>query len=446
MEFKDLNIIEPILKALKVKEYNEPTPVQEKSIPVLLENRDVLGSAQTGTGKTAAFAIPILQKIYLEKLEQQSNEKKIKALVLAPTRELALQIYENFVVYSMYMNVNATVVYGGIKQARQVRDLERGVDILVATPGRLLDLIKQRKLSLDDVEYLVLDEADRMLDMGFIADVKNIVSMVRTNRQTMLYSATMPKAIMSFANEILKDPVRIQVSPVEKTIDKIDQTVYYVSKKSKVKLLIKLLSKPEFQSVLIFARTKRGSDDIVRDLNTAGIKSSAIHGDKAQGDRQKVLRAFKKKEIRVLVATDIAARGIDVHEVTHVINYDLPEVPETYIHRIGRTGRAGKKGVAIAFCSPNQYNVFQNIQKHIDMKIPMSKDSKLSLDPSKIVDETQNRRSNSASKPSNKNGKSANRNGRQSGRNSKSSSRSGKPSNNNRNNSRSRSKSGNKKY
>lgn len=385
MEFKDLEIIEPILKALKIKEYTTVTPVQEQAIPLLLDNKDVLGSAQTGTGKTAAFAIPILQKIYLEKLEQNTVEKKIKALILAPTRELALQIYDNFVEYSKFMNVSATVVYGGIKQARQVRDLNRGVDILVATPGRLLDLMKQRILTLNDVKYLVLDEADRMLDMGFITDVKKIVSMVKKERQTMFFSATMPKIITDFASDILINPVRIQVSPVEETLEQIKQTVYYVSKKSKIKLLIKLLNQEEFKSVIVFSRTKRGADDIVSDLNTADIKSLALHGDIAQGDRQKVLKAFKKKELRILVATDIASRGIDVDEVSHVINYDLPEVLETYIHRIGRTGRAGLGGIAISFCAPNQYHIFQEIEKYIKMKIPMSKDKKLSLDPSKIV-------------------------------------------------------------
>ncbi|AIO19425.1 ATP-dependent RNA helicase RhlE [Candidatus Izimaplasma bacterium HR1] len=406
MEFKDLNIIEPILKALKIKEYTIPTPVQEKSIPVLLNNQDVMGSAQTGTGKTAAFAIPILQKIYLEKLEENTKEKTIKALVLAPTRELALQIYDNFVEYSKYINVNATVVYGGIKQSRQVRDLQRGVDILVATPGRLLDLIKQKKLSLSNVDYLVLDEADRMLDMGFINDVKKIISMVKKERQTMLFSATLPKAITNLANEILQNPVRIKVSPEDETIDRITQSVYYVSKKSKIKLLIKLLKQEEYKAVLVFSRTKYGAEDIVRDLNAEGLKSSSLHGDKAQGDRQKVLKAFKKKEIRILVATDIAARGIDVNEVSHVINYDLPEVPETYIHRIGRTGRAGQGGVTIAFCSPNQFNLLQEIEKHIKMKIPMSKDKKLSLDPSKIVVAPHKRNTSKSSKTSgNKNKK-----------------------------------------
>ena len=419
MEFKDLNIIEPILKAIKIKEYNIPTPVQEKAIPLILNDRDVLGSAQTGTGKTAAFAIPILQKIYLQKIKENTVEKKIRALVLAPTRELALQIYNNFIQYSMYINVNATVVYGGIKQARQVRDLQNGVDILVATPGRLLDLLQQRKLSLADVDHLVLDEADRMLDMGFVNDVKKIVSMVKKERQTMFFSATMPKAITSFANEILDKPIRIQVSPVEETIDRIKQTVYFVSKSSKTKLLIKLLKEPDFKSVLIFTRTKRGADDIVSDLNTAGIMSAVIHGDKAQGDRQKALNAFKKKEVRILVATDIAARGIDVDEVSHVINYDLPEVPETYIHRIGRTGRAGHGGITIAFCSPNQYHLFQEIEKHINMKIPMSKDKKLSLDPSKIVVSPQKNDSRKVSKTlghnSKKNSNSKNKYGKKKG-------------------------------
>jgi ATP-dependent RNA helicase RhlE len=415
MEFKDLNIIEPILKALKIKEYNIPTLVQEKSIPVLLNNQDILGSAQTGTGKTAAYAIPILQKIYLEKLEQNETKKTIKALVLAPTRELALQIYDNFVEYSKYINVNSTVVYGGIKQARQVRDLQRGVDILVATPGRLLDLINQRKLSLSDVNYLVLDEADRMLDMGFVKDVKKIIAMVKKERQTMFFSATMPKAIMNFASEILQDPIRIQVSPIEETIDRIKQTVYFISNKSKIKLLTKLMKQEKFKSVLIFSRTKRGADDIVRELNIMNITSSVIHSDKAQGDRQKALKAFKKKEIRVLVATDIAARGIDVDEVSHVINYDLPEVPETYIHRIGRTGRAGHGGITIAFCSPNQFHLLQDIEKHINMKIPMSKDPKLSLDPSKIVVSQQKKKSDKIAKTSNNNSTNNSYSGKRSG-------------------------------
>ncbi len=402
MEFKDLHIIEPILKALTTKGYKIPSPIQEKSIPVLLEKKDVLGSAQTGTGKTAAFAIPIIQNIYKEKMKQFTKEKKIKALVLAPTRELALQIYDNFVEYSKYININATVVYGGIKQTRQVRDLQRGVDVLVATPGRLLDLIQQKKLTLAHVNYLVLDEADRMLDMGFIKDVKKIVSMVKKERQTMFFSATMPKAILSFANELLTNPIRIEVTPVEETIDVIKQSVYYVSKRSKAKLLIRLLKNEELKSVLVFSRTKHGANDIVKDLSNASIKSAAIHGNKSQGARQKALNSFKKKEIRVLVATDIAARGIDVDELSHVINYDLPEVPETYIHRIGRTGRAGHGGVTIAFCAPNQYELLLDIQKHINMKIPMSKDPKFSIDPSKFVIAPPKNKSNNSKKKSDK--------------------------------------------
>jgi len=399
MEFKDLKIIEPLLKALKIKEYTTATEVQEMAIPELLNNRDVLGSAKTGTGKTAAFALPILQKIYEEKLENNTVEKKLQALILAPTRELALQIYDNFVEYSKFINVSATVVYGGIKQSRQTRDLQRGVDILVATPGRLLDLIEQKKLSLFDVKYLVLDEADRMLDMGFIHDVKKIVSMVRKERQTMLFSATMPSEITTFAKEILQNPVKIQVSPIEETVDAIKQTVYYVTNKSKIKLLIKLLKNEELKSVLIFSRTKRGADEISSELNIAGINSDVIHGDKAQGDRQIALKAFKKKEIRILIATDIASRGIDIDGVSHVINYDLPEIPETYIHRIGRTGRAGLGGITIAFCSPNQIHLLKDIEQHIKMKIPVSSDSNLSIDPSKIIEKPYKKKSD---KPTNK--------------------------------------------
>jgi ATP-dependent RNA helicase RhlE len=400
MKFTDLNIIEPILKALEIKGYKDPSPIQEQAIPILLEKKDVLGSAQTGTGKTAAFSIPIIQNIYLDKLAKNTTDKKISALVLAPTRELALQIYDNFIEYSKYLNVNATVVYGGIKQARQVRDIKRGVDVLIATPGRLLDLIKQRILTLNNVDYLVVDEADRMLDMGFIKDVKKIVSLVKKERQTMLFSATMPNEIKTFANELLKNPVSIKIAPEELTIDVIEQSVYYVSNKSKIKLLTKLLKNEELKSVLVFSRTKHGTNDITSELLKYGIKCKAIHGDKSQGDRQKALNEFKKKQIRVLVATDIAARGIDVDELSHVINYDLPEVPETYIHRIGRTGRAGNSGITIAFCSPNQYHLLLDIEKHINMKIPMVKDSKFSIDPSNFSLSSPKKKSNKASKQS----------------------------------------------
>ncbi len=383
MTFKELNIIEPILKALTAKEYFVPTPIQSESIPVLLQGKDILGSAQTGTGKTAAFAIPILQNLYVEK--QTSNSRRtIKTLVLAPTRELALQIHDNFKEYSTNIDIKTTVIYGGVPQAKQVRILNQGVDILVATPGRLLDLIQQRKLTLSDVSYLVLDEADRMLDMGFVKDVKKIVAMVKKKRQTMFFSATMPKAIMNLANEILNNPVRVMITPDEEIMDIIKQSVYFVEKKRKIKLLIELLRNDDLKSALVFSRTKHGANNIVKYLDESNVRSKAIHGNKSQTARQKALTLFKSKQIRVLVATDIAARGIDVDELSHVINFDLPEVPETYIHRIGRTGRAGFGGVAISFCSPEQADLLKDIQKHIKMTIPVEKGSIFSIELSSI--------------------------------------------------------------
>jgi len=379
MTFKELNIIEPILKALNTKEYLIPTPIQFESIPVLLQGNDILGSAQTGTGKTAAFAIPVLQNIYLEK-QNMSSKRIIKALVLAPTRELAIQIHDNFIEYGKNLNIKTTVVYGGVNQAKQVKALHQGVDILVATPGRLLDLIQQKKLTLSNVSYLVLDEADRMLDMGFVKDVKRIVSMVRTERQTMFFSATMPNAIISLSNEMLRNPVRIKVTPEEEMIDKIKQSVYFVSKKKKIDLLVELLVNKDLKSVLVFSRTKHGANHIVKLLDQMNVPAAAIHGNKSQSARQKALEAFKSKRIRVLIATDIAARGIDVDELSHVINYDLPEVPETYIHRIGRTGRAGLGGYAISFCSHEQADLLKDIQKHIHMQIPVMKDSVYAID------------------------------------------------------------------
>ena len=368
MTFKELHIIEPILKALEAKEYSIPTPIQFESIPVLLQRKDILGSAQTGTGKTAAFAIPILQNLHFDK-QQEKSKRIIKALVLAPTRELALQIHDNFKEYGANLDIRTTVIYGGVPQSRQVRALQQGVDILVATPGRLLDLIQQRKLTLANVSYLVLDEADRMLDMGFVKDVKKIVAMVKRERQTMFFSATMPKAIVSLSNEMLNNPVRIMVTPEEEMIDKIKQSLYFVEKKKKIKLLVSLLKNKNLKSVLVFSRTKHGANKIVQQLDESGIRANAIHGNKSQGARQKALALFKSKQIRVLVATDIAARGIDVDELSHVINFDLPEVPETYIHRIGRTGRAGLGGFAISFCSQEQADLLKDIQKHIKMNI-----------------------------------------------------------------------------
>jgi ATP-dependent RNA helicase RhlE len=366
MTFKELQIIEPILKALEIKEYEEPTPIQTESIPLLLKGKDILGSAQTGTGKTAAFAIPILQNIYLKKQETKLP-KAIRALILAPTRELALQIYDNFKEYSKNLNLRTTVIYGGVKQSKQIAILNQGVDILVATPGRLLDLIQQKKLTLSQINYLVLDEADRMLDMGFVKDVKKIVALIPKERQTMLFSATMPKAIMNLASEILNEPERIQVSPEEATIDKIIQSVYYVDRKKKMD--------EKMKSVIVFSRTKHGANKISKNLAQAGIRSEAIHGNKSQGARQEALFQFKIKNIRVLVATDIAARGLDIDELSHVINFDLPDVPETYIHRMGRTGRAGLGGFAISFCSEEEGHLLLAIQRHIKMYIPVVKDT-----------------------------------------------------------------------
>jgi ATP-dependent RNA helicase RhlE len=402
MTFKELSIIEPILKALKAKDYEVPTPIQAESIPVLLQGKDILGSAQTGTGKTAAFAIPILQNLYKEKYHD-SSRRTIKALVLAPTRELALQIHDNFKEYGKNLNLRTTVIYGGVPQSRQVKILNQGVDILVATPGRLLDLIQQRKLTLADVSYLVLDEADRMLDMGFVKDVKKIVAMVKKERQTMFFSATMPNAIMSLASEILNNPVRVMVTPEEEMIDKIKQSIYFVDKKKKIKLLSKLLLNKDLKSVLVFSRTKHGANRIVQQLEESGFRAKAIHGNKSQTARQKALTLFKTKQIRVLVATDIAARGIDVDELSHVINYDLPEVPETYIHRIGRTGRAGLGGVAISFCSQEESDLLNDIQKHLKMKIDIIRDSVYSIVLLNIPAKSKSKKTTKSNKPSSQN-------------------------------------------
>jgi ATP-dependent RNA helicase RhlE len=402
MTFKELNIIEPILNALKTKEYEIPTPIQSESIPVLLKGKDILGSAQTGTGKTAAFAIPILQNLYLENQQEQSR-RKIKVLVLAPTRELALQIYENFREYGKNLNLRTSVIYGGVPQAKQVKILNAGVDILVATPGRLLDLIQQRKLTLANVSYLVLDEADRMLDMGFIKDVKKIVAMVKKERQTMFFSATMPKAIIDLSNELLINPVRVQVTPEDEMIDLIKQSIYYVEKKKKIKLLIDLLQNKDLKSVLVFSRTKHGANRIVQQLEEAFIVAKAIHGNKSQAARQKALTLFKTKKIRVLIATDIAARGIDVDELSHVINFDLPEVPETYIHRIGRTGRAGLGGYAISFCSQDEADLLKDIQKHIQMTIPAVTHQSYSIELLNSIPSSNNKGSKGSNKSKNQN-------------------------------------------
>ena len=367
MTFKELNIAAPILAAIEEKGYTVPTPIQEKAIPAALAQRDVLGCAQTGTGKTASFAIPIIQHIQTDK--ETMNRKGIKALILTPTRELALQISECIGDYAKYTRVHHGVIFGGVNQHPQVKMLQKGTDILVATPGRLLDLMNQGDIHLESVQYFVLDEADRMLDMGFIHDIKRILPKLPKAKQTLFFSATMPPSIVSLTSTLLKNPVKIQITPVSSTTDTVEQFIYFVKKEEKGHLLISLLRKAENQSVLVFSRTKHNADRIVRSLNKAGIGSQAIHGNKSQAARQAALGNFKSGRTRVMVATDIASRGIDINELPLVINYDLPDVPETYVHRIGRTGRAGNTGTALTFCSQEERKLVNNIQKLTGKKL-----------------------------------------------------------------------------
>ncbi len=373
MTFKELKIITPILEAIAFEGYEEPSPIQVQAIPVLLEGHDVLASAQTGTGKTAAFAIPIIQAIHHQGVSFESK-KYIQALILAPTRELAEQIKDSFRGYSRGLGIKTEVVYGGVSQRHQEQALRRGVDVLIATPGRLIDLMNQGLIKLNKVNFLVLDEADRMLDMGFIHDVRRIVVNIPKNRQTMLFSATIPPEILRLANELLTNPVRIEVTPPEAMIDKIKQSVYYVSKKDKSNLLLDLLVNPKLNSVLVFTRTKHGANKLVKELLSYAVKADAIHGNKSQSKRQQALTDFKAGKLRVLVATDIAARGIDIDELSHVVNYDLPETPETYVHRMGRTGRTGLSGEAYMFCSQDENHLLKSIEKHIQMSIQVVED------------------------------------------------------------------------
>jgi ATP-dependent RNA helicase RhlE len=370
MTFENLNIIEPILKALKIQGYVSPTLIQERAIPLILQGNDLEGCAQTGTGKTAAFSIPILQLLHDEKVEG-NGPRKIRALILAPTRELAIQIKESFNAYGKYTGLKNTVVFGGVSQKSQTDELQAGVDILIATPGRLLDLIQQKFISLKYIKYFVLDEADRMLDMGLGQDVKRVISKLPNTRQTMLFSATMPQDVSKLIDSVLLNPVKVEVTPVSSTVDRIQQAVYLVEKRNKNSLLIHLLKDKSVESVLVFSRTKHGANKITGVLIRAGIEAQAIHGNKSQNARQLALKNFKEKKIRVLVATDIAARGIDVDELSHVINFDLPDVPETYVHRIGRTGRAGAEGVALTFCDEEEGDSLRDIQKTISKEIPI---------------------------------------------------------------------------
>ncbi len=408
MTFNELNIVEPILRAVREKGYDEPTPIQQQAIPVVARGHDIFGIAQTGTGKTAAFAIPILQTLWEEKVEAQKAEQEqteaqpaaaeepvtniaqahrkdrrgrrhgkpsgqriIRALILTPTRELALQIDECFTDYGKYTGLRHTAIFGGVKQGAQTDRLGGGIDILIATPGRLLDLIGQGFIDLGTITHFVLDEADRMLDMGFIADIRRLLPMLPQKRQTLFFSATMPAPIVSLSRNMLREPVRIEVTPESSTVDTVNQSIYFVEKPEKKGLLVSVLKRESDKSTLIFSRTKHGADNISRILKKAGIESAAIHGDKSQGQRQRALADFKAGKVKVMVATDIAARGIDIKELGMVINYDLPDVVETYVHRIGRTGRAGAAGTALTFCSQDDHMMVKDIQKLVGKPIDM---------------------------------------------------------------------------
>ena len=373
MLFEDLSLSKSIQRAVFEEGYTSPTPIQEKAIPFILEGKDLVGCAQTGTGKTAAFAIPIIHNLH-RMVGSSKKTKQIRCLVVTPTRELAVQIGESFDTYGKYTNIRQITVFGGVSQVPQVDQLKKGVDILVATPGRLLDLHKQGFIDFDHLHYLVLDESDLMLDMGFINDVRKIVKLVPTNRQTLLFSATMPMAIRELADTFLNKPEYVSVTPVSSTAEIIEQQIYFVGKEDKRGLLYHLLRNENLSNVLVFVRTKHGADNVVKALKKHGVNSEAIHGDKSQTARQRVLDHFKNKEISVLVATDIAARGIDIESLPYVINFDLPNIPETYVHRIGRTGRAGNGGISISFCSQDEEPYWKDIQKLIKVNVKTIKD------------------------------------------------------------------------
>lgn len=374
MKFEDLKLIPSILKALNDENYIEPTAIQSQSIPLILAGNDVLGSAQTGTGKTAAFAVPILQQL-LNDEENGKGKRKIKSLIVTPTRELAIQIGESFTAYAKYTNIKNTVIFGGVPQGTQTNTLKKGVDILVATPGRLLDLMDQGYISLKDVEYFVLDEADRMLDMGFIHDIKKLLKQLPKERQSLFFSATMPKSIVKLSQEILRNPQRVSVAPVSSTAETIQQYLYTTNKDTKKDLLLHILKNPAMEQVLLFSRTKHGADRIVKNLRKKNIDSAAIHGDKSQNQRQRALKEFKAGKVRVLVATDIAARGIDIEKLQYVINYDIPNEPETYVHRIGRCGRAGDEGISISICEPEENAFIRDIEKLTQQNIEVVTDN-----------------------------------------------------------------------
>ncbi|AEV98038.1 DEAD/DEAH box helicase [Niastella koreensis] len=402
MSFQNLNVIEPILRALNNEGYTTPTPIQEQAIPLVLQRKDLFGCARTGTGKTAAFAIPVLQILHEQKQAAKAPDNTIKALILTPTRELAIQIKESLDAYGKFTGLRHAVIFGGVSQQAQVTTLRRGVDILVATPGRLLDLIDQRFVNLGSIRLLILDEADRMLDMGFVHDVKKIMAKVPKQRQTLFFSATMAPAIRQLANTLLTNPVSIEVTPVSSTAETVRQAVYFVPKTSKQSLLKHLLADTDIPMALVFTRTKHGADRVAKELNNFGISAAAIHGNKSQQARQTALLKFRSRQIQVLVATDIAARGIDIDELSHVINYDLPEVAETYVHRIGRTGRAGANGMAVSFCDQEEKAYLRDIEKLIKKSVPV-----ISEHPFKNVTNAGNNRPDF--KPTGNNNQSANR-------------------------------------
>jgi ATP-dependent RNA helicase RhlE len=373
MTFNDLKLYNNIQQALEEEGYSNPTPIQEQAIPEILLGQDLVACAQTGTGKTGAFAIPILNLIH-RIVGSAKKAKHIRTLVVTPTRELAIQIDESFKTYGKYTNVKSLVIFGGVNQVPQVNELKNGVDVLIATPGRLLDLHKQGFIDLDHMHHLVLDEADQMLDMGFINDVKKIIKLTPENRQTLLFSATMPLAIRELADTFLTKPKYISVTPISSTAENVSQKVYFVNKDDKRLLLKQLIIQESLSNALVFTRTKHGADNIVKVLKKASIKAEAIHGDKSQNARQRVLEQFKNKEIDILVATDIAARGIDIEQLPFVINFDIPNISETYVHRIGRTGRAGNSGLAISFCGKDEKPYWQDIEKLIRMKVKVVTD------------------------------------------------------------------------
>jgi len=370
MNFDQLNLIEPILRALQEEGYVQPTPIQEQAIPLVLDKKDLLGCAQTGTGKTAAFSIPVLQLLH-SRVQKPQPSRPIRCLILTPTRELAIQIEESLKAYGRHLPLRHAVIFGGVPQRAQTEMLKRGIDILVATPGRLIDLMQQGFVHLQSLEIFILDEADRMLDMGFVHDVRRILTKIPSKRQSLFFSATMPPEIQKLADTILVNPSKVEVAPVSSTAETIDQTIYFVEKNDKKHLLVKLLKDPKIKSALVFTRTKHGADKVVKDLLKAGYTAEAIHGNKAQNARQRALNNFKAGTTRVLIATDIAARGIDVDSLSHVINYEMPNVPETYVHRIGRTGRAGMSGIAFSFCDEEEMAYLRDIQKLIKKQIPV---------------------------------------------------------------------------